>query len=489
MDTSEPATPSTSYANATIKQFVNWLDIRGFFNFYEAPEFIYIQKAVKEIFPNDPKLIVQKMTGPMTGVFKIISLGQPVSNSVHLNRPDRTTGVAEVVTVPLSTSSPGKRSREDDLLITIVDGDVGRASSIAGRDFDETFKAFGEVVVPTKPQVYKDTSIYNGNRLIVIDRKNYANKKIPDRLELKGQKFLLKYKGKEWMCSSCNELHKGPCPYLAEFYAQRAAKCELEVKTLVVGDSALRHVENVGLKADVACMSGACAGQLVSALEQHPRTQNFTKVVIAAGANDTKVRTNVETDEIIRLIDKSLSRVTKVVEERDNIEFTILNTIPPAEEPLSQAEFVAKTYFKKRIESLSIKYDNLKAINIKSYPEKWDRGHPTVKCTEKIIRVLGAQDEELILNTKFTTTTKMYRGVDNLWLSGCTGCGSRGLFVSGGFCTKCIGDIERQEIADPNILDEVYHLYKAEFPQGQKRLRGDLTSTSSDDDGHKVAKF
>ena len=154
MDTSEPATPSTSYANATIKQFVNWLDIRGFFNFYEAPEFIYIQKAVKEIFPNDPKLIVQKMTGPMTGVFKIISLGQPVSNSVHLNRPDRTTGVAEVVTVPLSTSSPGKRSREDDLLITIVDGDVGRASSIAGRDFDETFKAFGEVVVPTKPQVY-----------------------------------------------------------------------------------------------------------------------------------------------------------------------------------------------------------------------------------------------------------------------------------------------------------------------------------------------
>ena len=60
MDTSEPATPSTSYANATIKQFVNWLDIRGFFNFYEAPEFIYIQKAVKEIFPNDPKLIVQK---------------------------------------------------------------------------------------------------------------------------------------------------------------------------------------------------------------------------------------------------------------------------------------------------------------------------------------------------------------------------------------------------------------------------------------------
>ena len=56
----------------------------------------------------------------------------------------------------------------------------------------------------------------------------------------------------------------------------------------IIGDSSLRLVENVGLVADCTAISGACAGQLVTAVENHPRSKFHHEVVFAAGTNDVK---------------------------------------------------------------------------------------------------------------------------------------------------------------------------------------------------------
>ena len=486
MDTSADA-GSLNFSSAAKTQKNFWLDVRPYFHFYEVPEFEHIQKAVQVAFENDPLLAMRKLNGHLAGIFKIISLGPP-KGAVILPRKDFLSGAEERVTVPLTTSSPTQRSREHDLLITIVGADEGAATLIDGRDFDKVFAEYGKVVIPTKAQFYKRTQMRNMNRLVVIDRSG-NNKRIPDRLSLHEHSFLLKYKGKEWMCATCNVMHQGPCQFLKEFHAQREAKNQLQIDTLIVGDSSLRHVESVGLKADVTCMSGAFTGQLAIAYEKHPKAPSYRNVIFCAGANDTKVRSDFETDEVCKRIEKSLSRLVSLVESRDDTNFFLLNTVPPRDGEMTPAEFVTTNYFDKRIHKLSVQHDNLQALTVDHYPEKFKDGHPTVACTEKVLRVLNKFNKDLILNKKFITTEKIYAGVTSPWLSGCTGCESRGLFSSGGFCTVCVDDLENNQSHDKDIFNEVCKLLESEFPQGQKRLRGDLTSSSSDDDGCKLLKL
>lgn len=484
-----PPTGNTTYANVTaapVKKNEHWIDIRDHFNFYEAPDFTVFTAAVRKIFKADPKVIILKLTGIKAGVFKLISCGPPTLNYVTFKRKNKDTGVDEDVQVPLTTSGPGQpgqRSRdEDDLLITIVKADVGSASDIEGPEFDSVLAEYGELVVPTLAQKFKNTSFYNGNRYCVVNRKNTKHLKIPDRIDVGGMSFLLKYRGKEWMCSSCNKLHIGACPYLTAFYEQRAQKEKLKLTTAVVGDSALRYVENVGLNADVACMSGACVGQLATALEDNPLIEDFKNIIIAAGANDTKPKTSIDEYETLRRIDLSLNKVTALAERREQVNFVVLNTIPPDEDgDVTPSEFVTRMYFNKRLDKISTSHDNIEHLQVHNYPEKWQYGHPTVKCTKKILKVMSTLQKDLILNEQFSTTENMYRGVDNLWLSGCTGCQSRGRFASGGFCTTCLTKID-EDIDDKDLFIECRKFYYEEYPQSQKRSREMLTS--SDDNCH-----
>lgn len=71
-----------------------------------------------------------------------------------------------------------------------------------------------------------------------------------------------------------------------------------------------------------------------------------------------------QTEEIVQRVDSSLSRVVVLVEKRDDAIFTILDTVPPDEEDVSDAEFLEKRYHEKRIQKLSKQFDNLNAISI-----------------------------------------------------------------------------------------------------------------------------
>ena len=481
-----------NYAGAAQVQKVFWLDIRDHFNFYNAPKFPELTSAIDDTFQNDPEVIVEKLSGKLNGLFKIISQGPPIRDSVLLEKLNRSTGVMEKVTIPLTTSGPGRRSREDDLLITIVGAKVGSAAAIGGRDFDTAFAEFGEIVVPTKPQKHQGTNTLNGNRLVVINRKNREHIKIPDRLKMNDQSFLLKYRGKQWMCGSCNEVHIGACPYLKEFYRQKEEKDQLKIKTGIISDSALRYVESVGLRADVACMSGACTGQIATAIVENNNFNNYSHVIMAGGNNDVKLKNDFEEDEVAKRIDKSISRLESVITKNEQVDFTFIDTIDPDNENISPTERTIRAYFKCKLEKMAIKFDHFQKINIHKYPEKWQDGHPTVKCTEAILNELIRRDNTLLLNRNLLTARKMYQGVDNLWLQGCTGCGLEGRFVSGGFCSKCLKEIDESYINDEELYEKAKLLTLKEFPQGQKRLSSDLTSSSDDNghnDGSKLAKY
>ena len=478
---------TASYSNAASKTVIYWVDIRGYFDFYESPSFEEIQQAVKQAYPDDPKVILKKMTGSLAGLFQVISLTQPIGD-IYLKRISDE-GVEESVQVPLTSSGPSRRSRDDDLLITIVEADMGDASSINGSVFDKAFAAYGDVVVNTKPQKYRESTLFNGNRLVVLNRPKDANfKKIPDRLELEGHRFLLKYKGKEWFCTSCNTTHIGPCSYLREFYALRDQREQLKIKTSIVSDSTLRHVESAGLTADVACMPGASVGQLVRPILRNSKDSQYSSIIIAAGANDTRSSSLDEVD-VIKRIDLSLKRVTSLVEKKDDKTFTFLDTTPPIEGETSPTEFVTRTYFKRKVKTIATRFDNLEYVGVDAYPEPWQKGHPTVACTEKMLKVLSLTHKDLILSEKFATTPRLYNGVGGIWLSSCTGCGSRGRYASGGFCSGCIDIMDKMDIRDNHLYFEIKDLVLEEYPAGQKRSRADAAISSSDDNSPNGSKY
>ena len=102
------------------------------------------------------------------------------------------------------------------------------------------------------------------------------------------------------------------------------------------------------------------------------------------------------------------------------------------------------------------------------------------------MKVISTHQKDLISNERFSTTGKIYQGVDSLWLSGCTGCPSRGRFASGGFCTECLRKIDVDDICEKDILNDCRKMFFEEFPQGQKRSRDVLTSS---DDGSYEGKL
>lgn len=65
-------------------------------------------------------------------------------------------------------------------------------------------------------------------------------------------------------CRRCNEDHSSACAQMETFYKLKARKGKT-LKYGIISDSTLRHVEEVGLDAHVACVSGGLIGGVVTA--------------------------------------------------------------------------------------------------------------------------------------------------------------------------------------------------------------------------------
>ena len=336
-----------SFAEVAAEQKVHMIDLRPHFNFFELPDEAAIGAAIHSIFPSDPALASKPMTGKMLGCYRISATTEPNQPAIHLPRKVRDSTDVETISIPLQRYRTSGVERREGTLVTIVDGDFGRARAIPGREFDVALGQFGEVVMTTRPQVNKVTNMLNNNRMAVVDTSNATNP-LPNRLIIGEHSFLLKYKGKKWFCSSCNEEHIGPCPYLKSFYEALERKRAMKVDTLVLADSTLRLAENVGVKADITCMPGATVGQLAQVIEELPEGK-YDSFYIAAGANDTNIRDETCPFTIAKKIDASLKKLLTVAEKRkDSIAFSFFDSTSPKAQKSPIQQFT-DLYFKKRI--------------------------------------------------------------------------------------------------------------------------------------------
>ena len=215
-----------------------FFDLRPHFNAYECPSMEVLGAAIKSVFKADAMVICRPLKGRLEGIFRICPLGPPSEDKLRLERKARGTGDVEWVDVPLTTSNPNRRERQDgDLLITICDADLGAFSHITGAEFDAAFAEYGRVVIHTQPQRHYNSHLYNGNRFIVINRKGKESSKLPNRIFLKDhdRDFLIKYKNKVWFCNSCNKEHIGACDYRKELYVTRDIKMKEKITIYSIG--------------------------------------------------------------------------------------------------------------------------------------------------------------------------------------------------------------------------------------------------------------
>ena len=458
-----------SFADAASKLQMKQIDIRPYFNGNQAPSFEKILKSVRKAYPEDPALRLRPLTGKGQGIFNIISTSLNIKEHVNFQRKKRFEDGEETVSIPIKSPGLHRSERQEGLLVTIVDADMVDSHSIPGRDFDAVFKEYGQILKATQQQKYRESDVMNGNRFVVLDRNE---KELPDRITVAEKSFLIKYRGKKWFCSSCQATHVGPCPYLTELYATMDLKKKMTIDHHIWADSTLRHTEQSGLKAKVTCMTGATAGQLATAVEEDPDFGSTTTCTIAAGANDVSTR-NIENEgEVARRIETSLNRVIQVAETYTDKKFVILNTCPPVSENPTKLEYTAKHFFKNRAEILCIQHDNIEMVN-PVYTEPWGLGHPTVKDTEQMLLNLVREVPDVIINQNVISNQRMYRGVNTMYLSGCSGCRALGLFDEGGFCSSCVKRMTGKKLDDYNLFKKIQQQCVKELEKKRKRNASD----------------
>lgn len=167
-------------------------------------------------------------------------------------------------------------------LVTILDCfDTPEHRAIDHELFDLQFtKNNMALEKPTMCQVHKNGTTLNGNRYLVLKTKDV--KLIPNTIsfcELKTNKqvtFKLRFSGQTWYCRRCNTEHNTTCE---RFYARRDERAKTELETLVVSDSTLRLVDQVGLSADVVCVPGGFLGDVATAAADASPTKEL--VVLA----------------------------------------------------------------------------------------------------------------------------------------------------------------------------------------------------------------
>lgn len=470
---------TTSYASAAGQQKMYYINIKQFFNFFEQPDEETVAAAAKAIFPADPALGFSPMRGRMEGYYRVASTTEPTVHELSLSRARRDgQSGEEIVAIPLQTQIESGGGQRKGTLVTIVDGDLGPARSIPGSAFDAVLGQYGEVVMMTKPQTNKITGLATLNKMCVVDTER-STIPLPDRITVDDKSFLIRYKGKKWLCRSCNAEHVGQCPYKKEFYAALEYRKSLEMTHSLVGDSTLRLADHAGLRADVVSMPGATVGQLATAIEQ---MENYPVVTLVAGANDVK-SDKVDSEFILaKQIDQSISKLERTLKRKSKTKFTIFNASPPIRNETSPMDKFGRQYLKDRLRKSISPLANAQMISPVRFSEEWSPdGHPTRQCTEELLRGLTTAHSDLIINDNFLTQDILYKGVRKCWVSGCSGCESRGYFHRGGFCASCHTKIhEDDDYEDLDLAKKLSSkIFKEDFPARIKRRNDSFSSSDS----------
>ena len=163
---------------------------------------------------------------------------------------------------------------------------------IKNEQIDKLLENFGQIIIPTE-DVYADVFL-TGKKKVRIDLN--LGKNIPRDLFYEfsndaGKKFSVTlrcyYKDQPYLCKTCKDRHIGDCPELEQekIENEKAKKLkETKTKTVMIGDSNFRCINERGVMASVTAITGGKIGHVVNQIK-FENLSAIQNVVLSSGQN------------------------------------------------------------------------------------------------------------------------------------------------------------------------------------------------------------
>ena len=524
-----------------IKKVTRFLNVRPFAHPWEQPAVEAILVALQRKFPSDPSMVVERLRGASDGTYRITTNCDSGGDTVvQLAISGKDHDIPLTMPYQDAQGRPANTIKEGTLL-TFTNCTQGDLQTVDNSTFDNIMREHGQVIKLCELQTYKGTRIFNGNRYLVLaDPKGTIPPviQIPKPGSRTGQLIPVRitYRGQQFYCARCQQLHLGQCPVKVAFYAALEERAKLDIDTMIVSDSTLRHVDATGLRADVICMSGGRLGHVAHVLLDEPTIASKTNIIVLAGVNDI-TRDGETVHQFETLATTAVQNMASTVRLHGKPNLTIISPMVPADTWQHPTRVRKAEIYHDLLLALSADHDYPFRYLQRLLPYEMDDIHPTVKGTQQFIDFLDVEFQ-LTWNKDFTTNDRPYQGSHSAYRYGCIRC-DRYLDVRGNYCQHCsippheppfdnsaINQTEQpnntekpdhteqpnqttqpnstHQIEQPNQSDQSTHPDRNEFPYGSTsaaakvyddemdNFKRGIDDTSGDDasaDSHKHAKF
>ena len=265
----------------------------------------------------------------------------------------------------------GDRGENESLTITIFDAYQRRYRHIENKVFDDHFNEIEgiEITKQTQPQTTKGTTTLNDNRFLKVKSTtgDKASIDVGSSIIIEGRKFNLMYDGMQKHCYLCGIKHGIVCPLKVRFEEMKKARKALveTKKRKMYGDSTFRHVNQLALSNNVACMSGGGIGQICNAIKLDTTHE---EVIIHAGQNEIKNTDSLH--EFVFTVQKTSEKLKEIAE------ISQVTVVLPSAPMFGAHEDGKAKYLKEKIKEIG----NIKTIELEPVQYDFD-DHPSEKGT------------------------------------------------------------------------------------------------------------
>ena len=263
--------------------------------------------------------------------------------------------------------------------------------------------------------------------------------------------------------------HGWDCPVKARYNHLRTLREGKTGQVKIYSDSNLRQANQLALRSNIACMSGAGIGQLLNVI---PFDTPHDEIVISGGTNDLK---GDDLNEFVYAVNKVEEKLTKLATEKP-----ITVVLPPLQDDVPELHVKGK-FLRNSIE----KVKNVTVFNLQNI-ELDNTQHPTEKGTGDMIKQIH-EKKEIVMDgcDDDIVSINRYKGVQTLFKTGCRGCDN--LTYTPYMCSKCKEDSLTVDITA--LKEEIETLTKEMFPsvnevemEQESGVSGNKRGTSDVDD-------
>ena len=308
--------------------------------------------------------------------------------------------------------------------------------------FDKWISEFATIIKSCTDDEDRDTGFRNGRKKIQVD---FNKGKEIGRFEWmecgifqpNGQpgtakgKVKITYRDQPVHCRTCATDHVGRCPVREKQEVEKLVAEEARaslVKTLVIGDSNLRHVDQVGTTAKVCVSTGAKIGHTANAMK-FEAVGKYENVVIHCGQNNIIVKpTNIQQWDA--QLKEEMSQLSSQISKLDarNVKTVIVN-VPKSELAMtSNSTKSMRNKINAQLKSIAETSNHVTIVNVNDNLNEeidaWSdyRHYSEVMCGKMLAAVNVALDSKLLRDRMPSTTPRKYQQVHASYRLGCGVC-------------------------------------------------------------------